>query len=124
MELARNLFDQSSTTAVEEHPKDTSTTSEMDLTAASRSETTRDAHPAKAQRWAGLTRSVSGWDNLRKVVRHHSAVFFLANSCRIQTCGSRMETAKSIYTRWGHLVEVHHSVCLYGRFGKRNVALC
>jgi hypothetical protein len=123
-ESSRRHPGQNSTINARKHPKNTSPTPEMDQTAASCSKTRRNAtHPAKAQRWAGLTRSVSGWDNLRKVIQYHSPRIHLANKLRIPNCGSKMEIAKFIYTRWGHLAEVLHSVCLQGRFDKRSVVL-
>jgi hypothetical protein len=79
---------------------------------ASCSEPTRNTpESTKVQRWAGLTRSVSNWDGLRKVSSgQHTYVPSVANNSRIPSYGCKMAFVQCISMRAERHVEDHHSV--------------
>lgn len=88
--------------------------------------TRKPMHPAKVQRWAGLTRTVSDWDVLRRVwlILFVAVAALLTVSSRILNCGLRREIVTFTCMLEEHRVVVPRSASLSECYDRRSAVTC
>jgi hypothetical protein len=76
------------------------------------------------QRWAGLTRTVTDWDGLRRVCIAFFSTASPLTLSRILSYGLRMAIVMFISTHRAHRAEDRRSEFPSGLYDKRNAGLC